>query len=180
MDGYFKYARTETADSDIGVGVSSSSSGPWSVSGTTHIGTENTTVVTWNRGPNWSKQVRTQFEYKKQEQISGCGQTLGWRVKAFDHAAGGLEGDDMSQFDHQCSEYPYNQYDAQFAAGTEFDRSSNEAVTWNQAVTVFGATLTSQSGYSNKVWAHWNFNAQRTICGNNDIISRSKRIWAGN
>ncbi len=178
MSGWFKYARTDTADSDIGVAVSVSQFGGYEQSGTTHVGNSDTSVVTWNRGPDWSKQVRTQFEILKQKLVS-CGQVLSWRHKTSRHAGGAQAGDDMSQFDHRCDEWPYSQWAAPHAAGTEFERISNHAVTWNLGLELAGINVSTQSGYGVEVRAHWDFSANKTICGNNDYVSASTRVWAG-
>jgi hypothetical protein len=179
MSGYFKYARSGHADSDISVAVSSSATGPWSLSGTAHVGTATSSTGTWNRGPLWSHRVRTQFQYRKQRFWYCQEPQDNWRVIAGTFAAGAEDGADVSDLDHNCDIYPYNQYDAPFAKGTSFDRYDHRAFDYGGAVTVFTVSLSAQSGYSSDVWMHWKFTANRILCGDNDFVTQSARLFAG-
>jgi hypothetical protein len=180
MSGYFTYAKSNTTDSDIGVVTSGGIRGPWSSSGSIHVGSGSATTETWNRGSNWSHRVRTQFVYAKQQMYTGCGQPLAYyRIKATAYAAGALDGVSTSSFDHNCDIAPYNQWQSPQGAQTTLDRHDFNAVTWQQGVSVFGATISVKSGYSTNVWAHWDFSSFGILCGNDAVVPQATRIWAG-
>jgi len=120
----------------------------------------------------------TQFQYLKQKYVY-CGVIYNWRVIAGTYAAGALDGEDVSSFDHNCDISPYSSYAATFASGTTFDRNSYRAFNYDGAVSVFGATLKAQSGYSTNVWMHWAFTAKRILCGDNSYVTQSARVFAG-
>jgi hypothetical protein len=94
---------------------------------------------------------------------------------------GALDGTDISNLDFQC-QASHLQWSANYGPNTQFDRASNQAVTFGGAVTVFGVGLNAQSGFSQYVSSHWNFGNDQLnhwLCGNDNYITSSTRIFAG-
>lgn len=175
--GFFRYGKT--ADSDIGIGVSANGS-IWSLSGSVHVANSNSSVIQFNRGPKYGRRESTVFHYGKYKWVN-CGQIISYEVDALQWTSGAQDGQDNSSYDYHCTT-TYSAYARSFGLNTSFERSSNAAVTFNAAASVFGVGLTVKSGYSTYVVAHWNFGnsaSQHWLCGDTNYITSSQRIFAG-
>jgi hypothetical protein len=178
MSGFFKYGKT--ADSDLGIGTSSYVDGPFSADGSAHVGTQLGSAVRWNRGPEWSHKVRTQFHYVKRHYTS-C--STNYAVLPQYWEAGTDDGADVSGDDHVCDTYPPS-YTATHAPNTSYERSNNDFSSYSAAASVFGFSASSQSGASTYVVAHWDFGGNSSLahalCGNDGAVPYAHKIFAGN
>jgi hypothetical protein len=137
--------------------------------------------ITFNRGPKYGRREQSVFQYGKYKWVTCGGTIASYEVDALQWTAGSQDGQDNSSLDNHCST-TYSQYARTFAVNTAFDRSSNAAVTFNAAVSVFGASLTAKSGYSTTVVSHWSFGNntnQHWLCGNDNFLGSSHRVFAG-
>jgi len=159
----FTYGYGGTADSTIGVGYSSNGTSGWSADGTFHVsntyGAQQTRTQT---SPDTGYQVKTEFTYDKYEWQQYCagvptGAAPYYTVEA-NTWDGGMEwGANVSQYDgHEAS---YSQYAIEEYPNSTFTRSSNTAYTYSAGVSVFGATLSATSGFSQYVQESWTFPA---------------------
>lgn len=176
--GHFTYGRS--ADSDIGVGFAQTGQG-WHVSGSVHVGNTNSSNVGWQKGSNVGRRLQSQFKYMLYRWVSCVNpdKTVSHEINAQAWTSGARNGQKNGALDNHCDN---SRFKAVFGKGTHFDRTSNTAVTFNGAVSIFGASLTAQSGYSTWVQSHWNFGDRtkaHVLCGSDNYIGYSHRIYAG-
>lgn len=174
LSGTFSYGRT--ANSSIGVGVSSDGGGTWSVSGTAAVSnTLGATVLQGNQAANWGKQLKTQFHYLKQR-FYCVAWTSYYRVIASQWDGGMQIGNDVSSGDN----HP-NQWKQPYPGQSQFTRSSGSAYNYSGAVCVLGVCLNASSGFSTNVELHWTNTSQTTtryLYGNNGYPTVSTIINA--
>jgi hypothetical protein len=181
----------ERADSDIGVGYSQDGV-HWALSGSVHIGTTRGSEIgdtISNLGDpqgNFGRRYRTEFrfaKYRTRQYCPGHSSTV-YRVKAT-RWNGGLDYyDDVKHLNGHCGDtYRSNSVYFEPADGQGvFGRASEDLRTYGLAVSVFGASLSAQSGASKSVTQKWRFGrlfARYYLCGDTGKPSVSERIFAG-
>lgn len=158
MSGYFSYGAT--ADSDLGVGYSSSSTGPWKVSSSVHIGNRRSTGTSmkYNASGRYGKHLRQRFKYNRSRfryYCPGYSYTY-YRIYAkywvpYQTIGGDVSNwDGPTQYNKSCMECR-----TRISPGDEFTRHKNDAYTYRGSINVMGAQLTAQSGFSVNVQSHW-------------------------
>jgi hypothetical protein len=151
------------------------------VNGTFHVGNSLSNAIGFNRGPQYGKKELSVFHYGKYKWVS-CGGTIqSYEVDALQWTVGSSDGADVTSVDNQCGT-TYLQFARRFAANSTWDRSAQEFKTWSDGVTVFGATLSTQSGSSQWVAYHYDFGNNTNnhwMCGNDDHPSGAHRVLAG-
>ncbi len=172
-----------TADSTIGVGYSTGSTGPWSLDGSSGIANTQSAYVEKYLSPgqwaNQGYQLLSDFSYERIYFQSACGDNTAfppyYLVKATAWDGGLILGQNVS------SEPPPNQYTNTYVAGTLFGRSSHTAYNYGGAFHAFGASLTAQSGFSQYVKESWHFYGYtQYLWGNNNFPNHATIIYAGN
>jgi hypothetical protein len=170
-----KFVYGKTADSDISVALRTGG-GNWSLSGEHHVANSAGSAVTQNAGRDQHMTVLSSFEYGRYETICPSGRQekvmpLGWR-------GGGLA---TRPTPHRgCSSAPELRL-FRFGDNGEFKRDRERAVSWGGAASVFGASLSARSGYSQFVHADWKFGSEpeHLLCGDDGNPSESSHIFAG-
>lgn len=176
------YGADKTSDSDIGVGYNYGSG--FSISGTLHVGNASSTLAGVQDHPaNWKHQIKTEFLYVRYKWINDgtCGGTSGttyYKVSPASWVAGYEAGADLSQYncDNATSAAKQN-----YGDHGVFSRTSADAYTYGGAVSVGGATLSSQNGFSKHVTVSYKMGSNSThyLCGtNNQKPALSKIIYA--
>lgn len=180
VSGRFSYG--EKADSEISVGAGADGQS-WSIAGSKHIGNSRESIVKWKRSKNFHRELDTKFRYGKWK-VSFEGPRCPdpyYRVIPDHWGTGAREGDRIFSVVWGCRHRP-KKYRAVFAKGTSLTRNESNATWFKKTVCVFGACLSSQSGFSSNVVSHWNFGRKRErhlMCGNNALPSRAKRVFSG-
>jgi hypothetical protein len=164
----------ERADSEIGI-ADRGSNGPWGLDGSFHIANSGQGAV-----KNWADSgehllVTGRFMYDRFEQSCPSGR----REKVVPRE---WMGDVQSQpaAARGCAGVPEDRL-GRYTAKSGFDRIKEKAVRWDGAVSVFGASLTAQSGYSRWVQSHWKFGSapMHLLCGDNGPPIKARHIYAG-
>ena len=179
------------ADSDIGVGYSADGV-HWSVSGSVHIGTERSARIAdtvshlGEEQANFGRRYRTEFHYAKYRSRQYCPghTTTTYRIKATRWNGGFDYYDDVKHLNGHCGDtYRANNVYFEPADGLgTFGRSSEDFRTYGLAVSVFGASLSAQSGASTRVTQKWRFGrlfSRYYLCGDTGKPSVSERVFAG-
>ena len=178
----FSYGRT--ADSTIGVGYSTGSTGPWSLDGTAGVSNTNSVTETQHvptgQWPNQGYQLLSKFSYERIYFQSACGDNVNfppyYLVKPTAWDGSMITGQNVSTEPSPNSQY----VDAQ-GPNTGFVRNSGTAFDYRNAFNAFGASLTAQSGFSTNVQEQWHFyNYTQYLWGNNGFPTVSSIIYAGN
>lgn len=177
MQATFTYG--STADSDIDIGFSTAFSGPWSMSGSRHVGNQSSGEVTWSKGENFHRKLLTSFMYAKYRKV-GCAGTY-YTVEAVEWRGGALAGGPADDPTARCRGIEPLKKVPQ-GRGTAFKRESSRAVRHGVSATIFGVSLGATSGYSTHVKAHWKFGSARDhfLCGDTGPPASAMRIFAGN
>lgn len=168
----FTYGEGNTADSDISVAMRGN--GPWQLVGTHHVGNGRETEVEHEGGASQSLWFSSGFDYHLMR--DDCG-----REKVIVHQwRSGIE--DHRQINQGCTIEPYRRHAERFDPGKSFKRSENRSVTWTNAAEIFGASLTSRSGFSKHVHMELKFGSGEThlVCGDDEVPNHSKRVFSGN
>ena len=177
MSGSFTYGKT--ADSDVGVGISTDFGGTWSIRGTVHAGNSLGASYTWTIPADKGNRVRTIFEYDWNDWYCDA-LYLDTEVTAETWNGSQTVGADNHFLDYQCDD-THAQYENTIIEGGSFDRVSKDFVTFSWAAKVFGFdAYTSQSGASTWVQLHLHSDKYaHVICGDDDFPVRSHRVYAG-
>lgn len=167
----FTYGEGNTADSDISVAIKGK--GPWQLSGSHHIGNSKQAEVRHEGGPGQSLWFTSGFDYHLVE--DRCRQKVivhQWRSGIEPHR----------QMNQGCTIDPYRHHAESYGPGSTFYRSESRAVTWTGAAEVYGASLTSRSGFSKHVHMALKFGqgSSHWLCGDNDVPPKSSRVFSGN
>jgi hypothetical protein len=169
----FVYGEGNTADSDISVAMRGTR-GPWQLTGTHHVGTNRVAKVGHEGGALESMWFSSGFDYHLMR--DECNREMvivhQWR--------GGIEN--HPQINQGCTIDPYRRHAERYESGGKFERSENRAVTWTNSAEIFGASLTSRSGFSKEVHMQLKFGsaAVHWVCGDDDVPINSKRVFSGN
>ncbi len=181
----------EQADSDIGVGYSTDGV-HWSVSGSVHISSRRASEITdtiSNLGDdngNFGRRYRSEFRFVKQRQRRVClGRvTTVYRIKATRWNGGFDYYDDVKDLNGHCGDrYKANAVHFAPASGNgTFSRTNGKLKAYTAAVTVFGVSLSGQTGASKSASQFWRFGkrfARYYLCGDTGKPTVSERIFAG-
>jgi hypothetical protein len=191
MSGKALYAHTSTADTDISVGVKLAS-GPWSIEGSTHIGTSSstTTEIGRTRTGHYGKVLSSSFRYQRWRIETPNNFVCPWdappQIVEATRWNGTNYGEawDDSRFDGQCAttwsshRNPMGKLDTWSRIQEDFT-SFGYSIGANLGITV---NMTSKSGASDKVQLSYATGTARNtyfICGNNEYPSFSLRVFAG-
>jgi hypothetical protein len=162
------------ADSEISV-AARAAKGPWEVSGSHHIGNAQRGAMWQNAAGGQHVVVRTRFIYDKYEYHCAIGR----REKVVPRE---WMGDGMSESvpERGCMHADEKRL-GRYGRDGGFIRDKERAVTWNGAVSVFGASMSARSGYSESVTASWEFGGQslHLLCGDDGPPWRSRHVFAG-
>jgi hypothetical protein len=172
VENEFTYGEGNTADSDISVAIRGR--GPWQLVGTHHVGNNRTAEVGHGGGALESLWFSSGFDYHLMR--DECN-----REKVIVHQwRSGIEN--HRQVNQGCTIEPYRRHSEPFGPGAKFERSENRAVTWTNAAELFGASLTSKSGFSKEVHMRLRFGSSGThlVCGDDDVPISSNRVFSGN
>ncbi|MGH9034231.1 MAG: hypothetical protein ACRD0O_00575 [Acidimicrobiia bacterium] len=169
----FVYGEGNTADSDISVAIRGTR-GPWQLTGSYHVGNNNVAKVGHEGGALESMWFSSGFDYHlmrdecRREMVT----VHQWR--------GGIEN--HPHVNQGCTIDPYRTHAERYGPGGKFARSENRAVTWTNSAEIFGASLTSRSGFSKEVHMQLKFGSARVhlVCGDDDVPTHSKRVFSGN
>ncbi len=181
----------QRADSDIGVGYSTDGV-RWTLSGSVHIATKRANEISdsisylGDDAGNFGRRYRTEFHFVKQRQRRVC---LGraatvYRIKATRWNGGFDYYDDVKDLNGHCGDrYADNAvYFAPASGNGTFTRTSEDLKTYSGAVTVFGVSLSGQTGASKSASQSWRFGrrfARYYLCGDTGKPTVSDRIFAG-
>lgn len=170
------FAYGTEADSNIGIGYSYNYESTWSVSGTVNLSSSTSSRVQDNRGgQSYGHQEQIYVHYLKQR-FNCNGWTGESRVIATNWNGGGLRsGADVSGNDNHRNRYTVALY-----SGQDYTRNSSSAYTYNGGVNIFGASLTTQSGFSSFVELSWHANTTGYLVGNDNFPSYSTIIYVSN
>jgi len=174
-DGTAKFTYGKTADSEMGVGYSHSY-GPWSVSGTVHIGNSNSRAVDISGSAPASfpeqpfgHRIITKFHYLHERSSQGGDCNVVDRIRATEWIASILNSTDVSYRDgYDRANYVWQNCPAsspeacfgEYGPRAHFGRQSAKAVKYTAGVSAFGVQLSAQSGYSTMVQMDWTFGNQ--------------------
>jgi len=176
---WFRYG--QSADSDVEVGVGGVGSG-WSVSGTAHVGNDQSAYVQWNEGAQWGYKLRSNFHYQKFYRSwipAGCGGSNYYIVKASSWNTGMALGDNVHDLDNHCSTSPYTQG---YLPNSDFQRVSSNATWFSGAFSAFGFSARAQSGFSSYVISHWHHGSAYPTyyhCGSDAQPNTAHRVYSG-
>lgn len=175
-----KFVYGTGADSDISVGYNYGSG--FSLSGTGHVGNSRSAASTWNRGPNFHKQLTSVFSYVKWHLTLGPSCTSSsasfgkrwYKVTPGSWMGGATEGPSIS------GPFCTGTNRVAFGKATEFDRGTGRSYSYGGAASAFGASLTATSGYSSRVDMHWEFGTATSthyLCGTPSVTT-SKIVYS--
>jgi hypothetical protein len=177
----FKYG--QSADSDMGIGFSNNNAN-WSIKGESHIGNSRSASVTLPKstGDNgmFGKRTKTQFKTVKYH-FDGCVGVNFWKIIGEKWTAGSDWGGDYNDKNGHCADTLLGN-SATFVSGGRFTRSSNNFSKYVDAISVFGVSLSNQSGASTFVTEHWTFGNHFNrywLCGSDNDVNYAHRIYAG-
>jgi len=177
----FKYGKS--ADSDVGVGYSTNNAN-WSMNGSVHVGNARGAEITLSRSTNatsrYGKRTKTQFKTTKYKYVTCAAQHF-WKIIAERWVAGAAWGQDTNEYNGHCLD-TYFQYKSSYPEGATFTRDDNNLAKYSGSLDVFGVGLSVQSGASTFVTLHWKMGTKLGtywLCGNDDFVTDSHRIYAG-
>jgi hypothetical protein len=168
----FRYGKQ--ADSEISA-AGKGAKGPWELSGSHHIGNAQGGAVTQKASGGQHLIVRSRFAYDRYEHFCPSGR----REKIVPRE---WKGDVMSvPTPERGCKYASQDNLGKYGADTLFDRSKERAVTWSGAASIFGASISARSGYSQRVAANWEFGSQplHLLCGDDGPPWASRHVFAG-
>lgn len=168
----FTYGRR--ADSEIGV-AARASRGQWEGSGSFHIANAHGTQVDQDAVGGEHILVTGRFNYDRFEYQCGPGK----REKVVPREwMGDVQPQPTSV--RGCAGVPEGRM-GHYGPRSKFTRDSEKAVRWEGAVSVFGASLTGRSGYSQYVRGHWVFGSvgDHWLCGDDGPPREARHIFAG-
>jgi hypothetical protein len=181
-DETFTYGQSADTDTDIAIGLAGGT-GPWSISGSVHLGdsTSSGSDVNWHVNSNVGRRVETQFHYIKQKvhYVPDACPADYQQIKSTGWNGGAQNGDDNSNLDHNCNAIGHK---TDYVKGSGFHRYQNDMVKWSVGVVAFGIELGSRSGWSTLVDSRWSFGnvgADHYLCGSDAGVTTSHRIYAG-
>ncbi len=173
-----------TADTTAGVSYSPNGTNNWTISATDSVHVSNSaTAQAPTYGPSYSKYERGQFNYQRYKKTGRCINTT-YDVE-LDKWTGGIDaGSSISGTDGHCLDAAYSAKHAYWNGGpkSSFTHNSSKNATFSGAVSVFGASLWAQSGYSTNVQLQWTFptsGVKYWLCGTNDTPSYAAIVYAG-
>ena len=175
-----KWSYGKTADSDIGVGVSYNGT-TWSQSGSFHVGTASSSVVTKRAGSRYGRLLLSRFEYRKLAWVGYCPFLPKETIVPGRWLSGLVEGAGVRNYDGYCGSF-YAAHAAEFGPNTQWSRDRSEYATFNAAVSAFGVvTLSARSGLSTNVRMTHTFGSGsfHRLCGNDADVLHATRVFAG-
>jgi len=138
------------ADTNVGVAYSSNSGSTWGISGSVNISNTVTGSATRNVPANtwFAYQQQGLFHYIEQQQYDTClpGGDSNFQIMATQWDGGLQDGAYVGSSDNSP-----NKYTIALTPAEKWSRISNAAYTYSAAASVFGATISAQSGFSNTV-----------------------------
>lgn len=174
---YASFSYGQVADSSIGVGWSTNGGSTWGLNGTIDISNSNQVKVTKSvpgTGNWYGYHQDALFHYQKSRQWYCVDWTNTYRILATQWDGGMQQGAYEGNYDNVP-----NQYTIKVDTYSTWQRISNNAATYSGGVTVWGARLSAQSGYSASVEAMWQTQSQKGyLYGNNTWPSSSGWIYA--
>ncbi len=190
-DQALTWAYGEQADSNIGVGYSTDGI-HWSLSGSMHVGNKRSAQITdtiSNLGDddgNFGRRYRSEFHFVKERQRRVC---LGrsatvYRIRATRWNGGFDYYDDVKDLNGHCGDRYVGTavYFTPASGKGTFRRASEDLRTYTAAVTVFGVSLSGQTGASKSSSQTWRFGRHFTryyLCGDTGKPTVAERIFAG-
>lgn len=179
-DGTVKFVYGSRADSDVGVAYSDNG-GPWYLSGEAHAGNALSREVSITGGPNFGRRIVSQFNYAQLFLLADClegyDRYMGRRAVEVTSWRGGITYDyDWRNLDNQR-----NANWNIFGKGGAMSRTAYDFVKLSGAVSIWGASLTAQSGSSTYVETHWTFGSARNahyLYGNDSTPPYAHRVFA--
>jgi hypothetical protein len=162
--GSFDYGRERTADTDFGVAESNDSGVNWTISGTNHIGDSGTVEYPTVRR-RYSRKLRSTFEFTREAARNYTCAKWSIRIRATSWIGGGDDNIKTRGLD-RCIPGALG---LGFPSGYGFLRNRNSATRYRRGVSVFGVSLTTESGYSQNVELRYRFRGRRGkrhwLCG---------------
>lgn len=170
-----RYEYSGTADSSLGVGVSSSGRyGTFEAGGS--ITRERAFGIGWGE---WSAPKRryldTKFSYGKYcttTRNPGPGPTYTFYAKAIQHRGGARH--------RVVDNYPSNLTHCNpWSAGTYGSKSNSNATTWSSGAKTSGAigiNLSSRTGFRTDSELHWKFDTRGRLCGRSDVPAGNPKV----
>jgi hypothetical protein len=176
-----RFTYGQTADTTFDV-VTKAGTGDWSVSGGVHIeNTQSASVYAETAGQsNYHWALRTQFRFVNMKLFKDC---VGgpYRVWTGTQLAYALEwtGNGMTLSNTLTQPARKSANSVPYGSHSGFARTSGTLVKWSAAVTVWGASLSAQSGSSTFVKLEYAFGAKPThyMYGDTGLPSVSKRVF---
>jgi hypothetical protein len=175
-----RWSYGKTADSDIGVGVSYNGT-TWSESGSFHVGTSSSSVVSKRAGSRYGRLLLSRFEYRKLAWVGYCPFVPQATIVPGRWLSGLVEGASVRNYDGYCGSF-YAANAAEFGPNTRWSRDRSEYATFNAAVSAFGlVSLSARSGLSTNVRMTHTFGSGsfHRLCGNDADILHATRVFAG-
>lgn len=175
-----KWSYGKTADSDIGVGVSYNGQA-WSESGSFHVGTASSSVVTKRAGSRYGRLLLSRFEYRKLAWVGYCPFLPKETIVPGRWLSGLVEGASVRNFDGYCGSF-YAANAAEFGPNTQWSRNRSDYAKFDAAVSAFGiVSLSARSGLSTNVRMTHTFGSGsfHRLCGNDADILHATRVFAG-
>jgi hypothetical protein len=183
----FEYAAEHHADTDFSGALSySSGHGPWTARGGYHVSTRRGTTDTFSppRG-KFSRYLISRFSYRTlylKGKDCGRKEYLVMPVKFRGGSDWKGYNDAAEILDGACSRVS-PEYNHPIAPGSSFSTAHAKAVDISVGVSIFGASLSTQSGYSNQVVGQWTTSkrAKKTqyVCGNGQDPVDAPVVYAG-
>ncbi len=177
---HFTYG--QVADSTISAAVSANGTSGWSADGSASISnSQGSAVGITKQDGQWADNgyvLESQFEYVKYHWYSQCtGYEDKYTVDATQWDGGLIVGANEGSWDNNPTSFT-----DLYAPGANFSTSSESAYNYGGAVSVFGASLSAQSGFSSYVKESWNFSSSAThnqkLYGENNYPPYARRIFA--
>lgn len=177
----FTYGKS--ADSSIDVGFSATDSG-FGINGSVHIGNSSKSEDQDSVGQDVGNRVDEEFTYQHQKVFNSCAGVKYLHIAtAWD--TGFRNGAGNHTLDGHCPAVgttgPNGEITSHYPANAAHVTSNENMVKFSAAVTVFGQSLGSQSGWGTFVISSWKFgpNANHYLCGSNGTVAAASRIFAG-
>ncbi len=158
MSGWFKYGKT--ADSEIEVAMAPGGGG-YKIGGVSKISNSVANEVTWNGSSRFGRQLRTEFEYRKDRDLAQCQGRIFYDAYAIRAVRWSPPGNDLwtdvSQFDgpERQAAAENRGFSDPMAPDTDWTKSVSKNYLYEAAATAFGVGLKATSGYSNNVKMYW-------------------------
>jgi len=176
-----RFTYGQTADTTFDV-MSKTGTEAWTVAGGVHIdNTRSAAVYAETAGTtNYHWALRTQFRFVNMKLFKDC---VGgpYRVWTGSQMAYALEwtGNGMTLSNTLTQPARKSANSASYGAHSGWTRTSGTLVRWSAAVSVFGASLSAQSGSSTFVKIDYSFGGRPThyLYGDNALPSDSKRVF---